>query len=413
MFSRVILFFLLLPVPIGHVLAGNLARSKAELETLQQRIIAVQQRISTDHKEADVVTATLDEIEQNLARLHSSMREQNRKKISVELEIKELKQSESKLRVNNNDALERLAGLLRSNYIMGRRSGLRLLINQQDPQDSIRQLTMFQYIVTARNVQIQDLLVLQEQLRVNQEKARSKQNDLDLILAGLDSDRKQFEQEQATRITQLSRINQKIAEGNKQIVLYREREQSLKTLLRELSRPKPAASVNSQSASSSSTQSQLPKEQGNSTRQQPLDSEQAEQVTLELSGFGNSRGSLPLPVKAPVRIRYGQKKPESGLTWEGVLFNSQHGQPVTAVYSGQVVFSDWFRGYGQLMVVDHGEGYMSLYGYNQLLQVGVGEAVQIGQVIAMASEANKDLAPGLYFEIRHNGTPDDPLQWCR
>ena len=119
------------------------------------------------------------------------------------------------------------------------------------------------------------------------------------------------------------------------------------------------------------------------------------------------------PVDAGIKTRFGDKKPESGLGWEGVLFDSQDSQPVRSIYAGQVVFSDWFRGYGQLMVLDHGDGFMSLYGYNKSLQVFVGDSVEPGQVIALTNRASASPEPGLYFEIRHNGVPDDPLLWVR
>ena len=95
------------------------------------------------------------------------------------------------------------------------------------------------------------------------------------------------------------------------------------------------------------------------------------------------------------------------------MFGVQDGQNVKAIHSGQVVFSDWLRGYGQLIVLDHGEGYMSLYGHNRLFEVELGDLVDSGQVIALAGSSGGLENPALYFEIRENGAPVDPLKWCK
>ena len=109
----------------------------------------------------------------------------------------------------------------------------------------------------------------------------------------------------------------------------------------------------------------------------------------------------------------GLRRRGCGLKWEGLMFEAAEGEEVVAIYPGQVVFSDWFRGYGQLLVLDHGDGYMSLYGHNRLLRADIGASVKAGEGIGEAGSTGGLSRPGLYFEIRHNGKPRDPLEWCR
>jgi septal ring factor EnvC (AmiA/AmiB activator) len=410
---RLVLFSCLFTLLVVSSGANEFARSRAELDNLQGRILSVRKQLQQDRSEADAVTGELDGIEQRLSSLHASIRQRQQQKVTLERKILQLNKVASDLESGNKEAMGRLAGLLRSSYILGRQSGLRLLINQQDPQVSVRQLTLFRYVMEARYQQLQDLLLLQQSVRENQQAISQQQHAMDETIAALNRDGDQLERQEAARAKQLSRIMQQVKDSKQTMLLYQQREQWLKKLLLELARPKdPLQAVNkpvtntTKKAKKENRQTQAVQRGSTSSASQTID-------TTELAGFGNNRGALPLPIKAGIRARFGQKKPESGLIWEGVLFNSRQGQPVMAVYPGQVVFSDWFRGYGQLMVLDHGGGYMSLYGYNQSLQAGLGDTVKSGQVIAMAGEAGELLAPGLYFEIRHNGLPDDPLQWCR
>ena len=129
--------------------------------------------------------------------------------------------------------------------------------------------------------------------------------------------------------------------------------------------------------------------------------------------FVRNRGRLGLPVPGAVRHRFGETRRESGLVWEGLMLDARHGEAVSAVFSGQVVFSDWFGSYGQLLVIDHGGGFMSLYGHNQSLMVGIGDTVAAGQQVAAAGDTGGLDRAGLYFEIRENGVPANPAVWCR
>ena len=125
---------------------------------------------------------------------------------------------------------------------------------------------------------------------------------------------------------------------------------------------------------------------------------------------GLSRGS-PWPIRGSLAGRFGQTRPDTGDVWRGILINASAGAPVKAVASGQVVFANWVRGFGNLIIVDHGGGYMSVYGYNQSLSKGVGDTVKTGQVVARAGSTGGQVEPAVYFEIRQGSRPVDPLQW--
>jgi septal ring factor EnvC (AmiA/AmiB activator) len=394
----------------AHAGAGEYARSLAELEVLKSDIRNLQQEVNATRKKEDAVTRDLDRVEQALASLNAEIRSQVLARNTLNEEISLLNEKAEKLDSQRADAILHLGKLMRSIYILGEQSGLRMLVSQQDPHVAARRLTMFKYVTVAKNNQLRELIDLHSLIDENRASFDVKTQNLDKLIGNLARNKESLKVSEKERIEQLKKVRRALAADRSQIELYKQREQTLERLLTKLKRAPDKKIEKSAIVTKNANNSEL-SEPGKAAK--PEAKLEIEKEQSLLAGFGNNRGTLSLPLKADIEAKFGQKKQESGLRWEGVLFNSSGGQSVRAIYPGQVVFSDWFRGYGQLMVLDHGDGYMSLYGHNQDLQVGIGDIVQANQVIALAGESGQTLSPGLYFEIRHNGNPDDPLKWCR
>ncbi|MDH5217750.1 MAG: peptidoglycan DD-metalloendopeptidase family protein, partial [Gammaproteobacteria bacterium] len=131
-------------------------------------------------------------------------------------------------------------------------------------------------------------------------------------------------------------------------------------------------------------------------------------------GFAKLKGSLPWPVKGKLIAKYGRSRLASGqLNWRGLLIRADEGDSVANVADGRVVFSDWLRGYGYVVIVDHGNEFMSLYGHNQALFREVGETVRQGDILALVGQTGSKNTPALYFEIRHHGDPINPQRWIQ
>jgi septal ring factor EnvC (AmiA/AmiB activator) len=129
--------------------------------------------------------------------------------------------------------------------------------------------------------------------------------------------------------------------------------------------------------------------------------------------FNAMKGALRWPARGQLSARFGAPRGDSGLTWQGVLITAPEGGKVHAVAQGRVAFADWMRGFGLLLIIDHGDGYMSLYGHNQALYKEVGEWVDTGEVVATLGASGGQIQAGLYFELRHRGRPVNPRKWCR
>jgi murein hydrolase activator len=139
--------------------------------------------------------------------------------------------------------------------------------------------------------------------------------------------------------------------------------------------------------------------------------ESAAEPTTAARAFSTLRGQLVLPVRGELAGRFGSQRYDSGMTWKGLFLASRPGAPVKAVAAGRVVFADWLRGFGNMLIIDHGEGYMSLYGYNETLLKQVGDEIGGGDAVATVGNTGGSGDSGLYFELRHQGKPFDPLSW--
>lgn len=132
----------------------------------------------------------------------------------------------------------------------------------------------------------------------------------------------------------------------------------------------------------------------------------------EQQPFKHQKGQLPWPVQGPFLAHYGQLKNQGGLKWNGVLIGAPYGTPIKTVSHGRVAFSDWLQGFGFITIVDHGDGYMSLYGHNESQFKQAGDWVSAGEVIATTGDSGGQPDSGLYFEIRSRGKPVNPKSWC-
>jgi septal ring factor EnvC (AmiA/AmiB activator) len=127
--------------------------------------------------------------------------------------------------------------------------------------------------------------------------------------------------------------------------------------------------------------------------------------------FAALRGRLALPVRGELANRFGSPRQGGGVVWKGLLIAAGTGEAVRAIAAGRVVFADWLRGFGNLLIIDHGDSYMSLYGYNETLYRQLGDVVRGGERIAAVGQSGGHPDSGLYFEMRHEGRPFDPLTW--
>jgi septal ring factor EnvC (AmiA/AmiB activator) len=293
-------------------------------------------------------------------------------------QLAELLEERSKISSQLQEQSSTLAREAVAVYAMGRQQRIKLLLNQERPAAVGRVLTYFSYFSRARQSRIEDM-------RATLERQRTLQADIDLKTRSLADLRLEQRQQAELLEAQRSRREQVVAgldrrlknQGGELARLQRD-EKQLQALVRSLQE----------------LLADIPADAG---RQQP---------------FRKLKGRLRWPVHGRLARRFGSARGQSGLKWQGVLIAAPEGGPVHAVHQGRVAFADWMRGFGLLLIIDHGGGYMTLYGHNQALYKEVGEWVDSGEVVATAGASGGRNDTGLYFEIRHNGQPVNPVRWC-
>jgi septal ring factor EnvC (AmiA/AmiB activator) len=257
----------------------------------------------------------------------------------------------------------------------GREEFVKLLLSQESPATLGRMLVYYDYFNRARSERIATVATELAALAALAAEAREVEAELERLQAAQAAELAAQEAARAARRRAIAELETSIASGGGEIEKLRGEEQRLAALVIEL---------------------------GELLAGFPRDSEEP---------FATLKGRLPWPVQGRLSRSFGQPRGGGALRWNGVMLAAEVGTPVRAVYHGRVAFSDWLPGLGLLVIVDHGDGYMSLYGHNEALLKEPGDWVTPGEAIAQVGDTGGQTGPALYFEIRHRGAPVDPRPW--
>ncbi len=370
-----LLILLLLWQPLA---AGELEQKQAQLQQLQQRISALKGDLGESRQRRK---ALLDELRNS----ERAIGESGRRLYRLDLQMQKLQRQLRQLRDQQQQQQAALAGQrgalrkqLRAAYVMGRQERLKILLNQQDPAVVSRVLVYYDYFNRARLQRMEHITRLLEELAGTERQIASRQADLQQTRSRIARTREQLELGQQLRQQVLSELQRQIRDKGAEIAALQQNERQLQGLLKRL-------------------------------QQQSLD--------LPLEGdagapFRSRKGRLAWPTKGRLKVRFGSTK-VGALKWDGVIISAPEGQEVRAVHHGRVAFADWLRGFGLLLIIDHGDGYMTLYGHNQSLYKETGEWVEAGEPIARVGSSGGLRTSGLYFGIRYKGRPVNPQRWAR
>ena len=359
-----------LPAP-----AQSAEELEAELEQLRQDIRSISDRLARERNQRKNEQAALANAEQELARLALERRDTSeRLDQALARELRLLARAEA-LEAAIRQRRAALAEQLRIAYRVGLRSRLKALLAREDPTGISRVLALHGYLGRARLDAIAALAEEREELQ--QVRAEQRALALELQALGERQTAARAEQNQALRARRaaLEALEDSIRNQTEKLAEMRESAEELEALLEELA----------------DALADIPPE-------------------IEIEPFADHRGELPMPVNAPLRATFADRR-SGDIDWQGWLIGAEVGQQVRAVAYGRVAYAEWLRGYGMMLIVEHGDGYMTLYGQNQSLVAAVGDWVAPGDVIALAGNSGGNSAPGLYFQIRHDGRPVDPAGW--
>jgi septal ring factor EnvC (AmiA/AmiB activator) len=358
-------------------LAATPQRTQSELRALRERIERITRQVSRDAVERDRLSSNLRAAELSLGQGREEMSRIGHEYAERSERRNALAQEEVQQQRALDEERAALAGQLRAAYLIGREEPLKLLLEARDPLRSARLFTYYGYLGRERAEQIAQITQHLQRLDELDSELAQQQTQLVGLKAAQQSQLQQLEHLRTERARVLASLES----------AARTREQSL-------------ARLQAQQADLE----QLLKQLNHSLKEVPPPD--------TVSAFGRLLGQLRWPVSGHIKAGFGDTR-ASGVRWDGLVVATELGAPVRAVSAGRVVYADWLPGLGLLSIIDHGEGYLSLYGHNAQLYKAAGESVSAGDVIAAAGDTGGRPEPELYFEIRRAGRPVDPLPWFR
>ena len=372
----------------GGAIAATTSNAKQELRELRGKIEALQKRLAEAEETKSETVDALRESEWAISDANRTLRELQAQARAARAQLAELKAESKRGEGALKEQQQLLEHLLYQQYVNGRSEPLKLLLNREDPNRIARQLQYFSYISRARAELVDELRENLARLDALSREADAKAKELDAIAGEQATQQKRLAQEQAARKKVLASISRDIQQHQREIGTLKRNENRLARLIEQLGR------VTAKPRSSSR-----------------LRNERLPDAAGDGAPFETLRGTLALPVRGELGNRFGSPREDSGLTWKGLFIATRPGTEVKAIAAGRVVFADWLRGFGNLLIIDHGGAYMSLYGNNETLFKQVGDSVRGGDTVAAVGNSGGNAESGLYFEIRHQGKPFDPLAW--
>ncbi|HQR23608.1 MAG TPA: peptidoglycan DD-metalloendopeptidase family protein [Steroidobacteraceae bacterium] len=354
------------------------AQKEAELRRVNSRIEKVQKAVNEDIEKRDKLSAQLRDAELGVQKARKTLDQIHAERLATEARLQDLEQEERGLEQDLAAERGALAGELRAAYVNGREEELKLLLNQEDPATFGRMLSYYGYFGRARAERIAGIRDKLEHLALVREKIAAEHERL----AALEADQQQqvaaLRSAQESRTRAVAAIEGQIRNQRSELGRLQSQAQALERLIDQLRKALEETPV---------------------AKQAP---------------FEPLRGKLPWPVQqGRVLARFGQPRAGGSMRWQGMLIGTDRGARVRAPYAGRVVYADWLPGMGLMVVLDHGGGYMSLYGHNEELFRKVGDAVSAGDVIGSVGDTGGHNEPALYFEVRRGRQPVDPETWLQ
>lgn len=388
--QRALVFYILLCLFTFPVSAEELSDKQSDEEGLIGSANTSTQELEQQKDQLLGLLAQVDERYGDVAAALNSIKEQI---VKGNKDLDKLRQEISAYHGQMDTLNNELSGQVRAAYAMGQQDKLKLMLNQRDPALSSRMVVYYEYLNRSR---LEKLANIQETVRYLDRLDKEKQTETELLEKNLvqkKTEQTALDEARKQRNDLVARLNHDFSTEEDQLSFLKQSENKLIDLIGTL-------------------------ENGTEANNEEPEPSSTDRITVnddsfpKLTGtFSTLKGKLPLPVRGKLASMFDN--PSLDDMWKGVLINSQEGTEIKAVSKGKVAYAGTLKGYGLLIIIEHDKDYMSLYAFNQSLHKHKGDSVEAGDVIATVGQSGGRNKPGLYFEIRQNGKPVDPLAWCR
>ena len=366
------------------------SNNQENLKLLRERIQSLQKDLTAKEALKQDTTDALQETERAISNITHRLTELIENDRQANEEYKQLQVQHSQIRNKIETERNQLEKLFYQQYVGGKQDYLRLVLNQQNPSQIARNIYYYQQFSLTRSEIIKNLQNDQDKIETLTQTSQQKKEEIIAIQAEYLGQRKKLAQEKTKHQTILSQVSGQITQQQQEINKLENDEKRITTLVNEINKL-----LVQESSASTLINNKLP------------------DASTASSPFSTLKGKLNLPVRGKLVNTFGGQRSGKHVTWKGLFIQSPDGSDVKAISGGRVVFADWLRGFGNLIILDHGNSYMSLYGNNATLHKQVGDTIRGGDTIATVGNSGGNADSGLYFELRHGGKPFDPLTWIK
>jgi septal ring factor EnvC (AmiA/AmiB activator) len=355
------------------------ASDTQELEAIKSLIEQTQKKLDKKLADSDRLQQELKLAELKIAQTATLLNQTDKKLLKTRQELGNLNTERQSIKTRINNQQSALASQVKSAYMAGDYDFAKMVFNQDEAGKFERVLTYYQYLNKARQIAIDNFKGLVKALESVELELDSQETRLIDLLAEQESQSSQLRSQQKQRLTSLSALEKQIKTDQARVAQLQEQESDLLAAI----------------------------EQAEIAAQQAL-----ERSNIKLVGLQGKERQLRVPAKGSIQRLFGKRR-QGQVRWQGIIINGKSGTQVKAVFDGVVLYADWLKGFGLVTIVDHGKGYMSVYGRNQALLKKVGDMVKAGDTLSLVGTSGGQELPGLYFEIRLKGKALNPSTWLK
>lgn len=379
--SRVLLVLLACLSLSGTVIGATdkHAEREAALILLRSKIENLRKEIAATQTLHDSVRSELATLERQISEVHKHIRKLTREQVKQQHKLSALRDDEKKAQQQLAQQQDLLARQIRATYMVGNQEYLKLLLNQEDPAALSRMNKYHEYLQRARVERITATQQTVQKLTVIHSQIQTETTALQTLQTQQEATKQELVARSRSRATVVAQLRSTLVSKAQELAHSVEDEQRLQRVLATIREAIPDVLA----------------------------------APGQHKAFGKLKGRLHWPTQGRIQDIFGKPRDSGKTKSNGVLIHAEEGRDIRAISHGRVAYADWLRGYGLLLILDHGDGYMSLYGHNQSLHKETGEWVETGELVASVGKSGGEDKASLYFEIRHNGKPANPSQWCK
>ena len=394
--AKKFLLILIFSFNFSSLPAGETEDAKNNLNKIQKQIDLIDKEIKKNSKVKKGLNKSLKKHEKEISATKKEIYKAKKKQKSNKKKLASLNKKLKKLELEMLKRKKLQSEILYQSYIKPKPGYLQLFLEGINPNEVSRQINYIGFLTKAQNENILELNKIRENISSTKKSTKKILKNVTQLRKKKEKNAKKLEKRKEAKKITLSKISNKLKSQKSKKQKLQQDEKKLSNLVKNLILKLKAEEKRRRLG-----------------KKEITDKKKIVDIEAYKINFAKLKKKLKLPIKGKIIHKYNSKRRDTGTRWKGLFIKAKEGSNVTSVASGQVVFSDWLRGFGNIIIIDHGKSYMSLYGNNDSLLKQKGEYIKGGDVIALSGNSGGNKNNGLYYELRHNGKPFNPLKWTK